>query len=52
MSTERFYSDYLYDYFGVNSLVVWKTVFDDLPLLQEHIERLIVEAEAARNQGV
>jgi len=40
----------IHHYFGVNLLVVWKTVVEDLPVLQEYIERLIAEAKAEDDQ--
>ncbi|HOU13894.1 MAG TPA: DUF86 domain-containing protein [Anaerolineae bacterium] len=41
----------IHHYFGVNLLVVWKTIVEDLPLLQAHIERLLAEAKAEYDQG-
>ena len=40
----------IHHYFGVNLLVVWKTVVEDLPLLQGHIEHLLAEAKAEHDQ--
>lgn len=35
----------VHDYFGVNLVVIWKTVHEDLPNLEPGIRRLLAEAE-------
>ena len=42
----------IHHYFGVNLSVVWKTVVEDLPLLQRHIERVLIETKAEYDPGI
>ena len=35
----------IHHYFGVDLLVVWKTVNEDLPLLQTYIEQILAETK-------
>jgi uncharacterized protein with HEPN domain len=35
----------IHDYFGVNLMVVWKTVPDDLPLLEKVVRRILANTD-------
>jgi uncharacterized protein with HEPN domain len=35
----------IHDYFGVNLMVVWKTVSEDLPLLEMIIRRILADTD-------
>jgi uncharacterized protein with HEPN domain len=36
----------IHDYFGINLMVVWKTVSEDLPILETAIRRIVVDTNA------
>ena len=41
----------IHDYFGVDLEVIWKTLHEDLPLLQAAVSKILEDLKKERNKG-